>query len=174
MDKLIKEKLAPIFDELYSDDLLKNYAPQKVDYDIFISYRREDGREQARSIKLALQVHGYRNIFFDYESIQKGEFTKRIIDAIYSCNDFILVLSPNSMLRCGEEGDPVANEIRAAAKYKKNIIPLTLDNKPVIWPKSFPNDLEFIRSIHFHDHKSDSYFDDSIDDLCTKLTTKLD
>lgn len=167
------KKLISIIKQTGKDSLLNNYAPHKVDFDIFISYRRIDGRDHARNIQLALKAKGYKNIFFDYESIQKGEFTKRIIDAIYSCNDFILVLSPKSMKRCGKEGDPVANEIRAAKKFKKNIIPVTIDNKSIRWPRSFPKDLEFIKEIHFHDHKSDSYFDESINDLCTKLTTQL-
>ena len=94
--------------------LLEYYVPKNVDYDLFISYRREDGRDHARNIQQALKARGYKQIFFDYDSIQKGDFTKRIIDAIYSCTDFILVLSPKSMKRCTKDGDPVANEIRTA------------------------------------------------------------
>lgn len=154
------------------ENLLDIYRPDIVEFDIFISYRRIDGREHARNIQLALQAHGYKHIFFDYESIQKGEFNKRIIDAIYSCTDFILVLSPKSMKRCTKNGDPVANEIRTAVKYQKNIIPVTIDGKEVKWPRTFPNDLKFIRGLQFHDHKSDSYFDHSIDELCEKLTCK--
>lgn len=110
------------------------------------------------------------DFFFDYDSIQKGEFNKRIIDAIYSCRDFILVLSPKSMKRCTKKGDPVANEIRTAVKYHKNIIPVTIDGKKIKWPWAFPNDLKFIRGLQFHDHKSDSYFEHSIDELCELLT----
>jgi len=152
---------------------LNQYIPKKVDFDIFISYRREDGREHARNIQLALKGKGYNRIFFDFDSIQKGEFSKRIIDAIYSCNDFILILSPKSMKRCNKNGDPVANEIRTAAKYHKNIIPITIDNKAIIWPKFFPKDLQFIKGIQFHDHKTDFYFEKSIEELCAKLTTIL-
>lgn len=155
-----------------SVSLLEHYVPKKADYDLFISYRREDGRDHARNIQQALKAHGYKQIFFDYDSIQKGEFTKRIIDAIYSCTDFILVLSPKSMKRCSKSGDPVANEIRTAVKYNKNIIPVTIDGKEVKWPHSFPDDLKFIRGLQFHDHKSDSYFEHSIDELCEKLTCK--
>ncbi len=152
--------------------LLNQYVPQKEDFDVFISYRREDGQQHARNIQLALEAKGYK-IFFDYDSIQKGEFTKKIIDAIYSCNDFILILSPRSMKRCRKKGDPVANELRTAAKYHKNIIPITIDNKVVSWPKFFPKDLQFIQELQFHDHKSDSYFKKSIDELCSKLTTTI-
>lgn len=34
---------------------IDNYVPQKVNFDIFISYRRADGREYARNIQLGLQ-----------------------------------------------------------------------------------------------------------------------
>lgn len=153
-------------------DLISLYSPHKVDFDIFISYRRIDGRDVVRNIQQALKARGCKQIFFDYDSIQKGEFNKRIIDAIYSCTDFILVLSPKSMKRCIKDGDPVANEIRTAVKYNKNIIPVTIDGKEVKWPRSFPDDLQFIRGLQFHDHKSDSYFEHSIDELCEKLTCK--
>ena len=160
------------YKEEINENLLDNYVPKKVDYDIFISYRRVDGRDHARNIQQAFKAHGYKNIFFDYDSIQKGEFNKRIIDAIYSCTDFILVLSPKSMKRCTKNGDPVANEIRTAVKYQKNIIPVTIDGKEVKWPRSFPDDLQFIKGLQFHDHKSDSYFEHSMDELCGKLTCK--
>lgn len=155
-----------------NDSLIDNYVPKKVDYDIFISYRRVDGRDHARNIQQAFKAHGYKNIFFDYDSIQKGEFNKRIIDAIYSCSDFILVLSPKSMKRCVNSGDPVANEIRTALKYKKNIIPVTIDGKEVEFPRKFPQDLSEIITLQRHDHRSDSYFEHSIDELCEKLACK--
>ena len=37
---------------------IDNYVPQKVNFDIFISYRRADGREYARNIQLGLQQRG--------------------------------------------------------------------------------------------------------------------
>ena len=160
------------FKDKHKENLIDDYRPQNVEFDIFISYRRIDGRDHARNIQQALKAHGYKHIFFDYDSIQKGEFNKRIIDAIYSCTDFILVLSPKSMKRCTKDGDPVANEIRTAVKYKKNIIPVTIDGKEVKWPRAIPDDLKFIKGLQFHDHKSDSYFDHSIDELCEKLTYK--
>lgn len=164
--------IGKLFNRYHHSELIDDYHPQKVEFDIFISYRRVDGREHARNIQLALKGHGYKRIFFDYDSIQKGEFTNRIIDAIYSCTDFILVLSPKSMKRCVKKGDPVANEIRTAVKYNKNIIPVTIDGKEVKWPRSFPEELKFIKGLQFHDHKSDSYFEHSIDELCEKLTCK--
>ena len=62
---------------------IDNYVPQKVNFDIFISYRRADGREYARNIQLGLQQRGSSfNVFFDYESVRAGKFNLQIIDAI--------------------------------------------------------------------------------------------
>lgn len=161
-----------IFKKDKSVNLLERYVPKKADYDLFISYRREDGRDHARNIQQALKAHGYKKIFFDYDSIQKGEFTKRIIDAIYSCKDFILVLSPKSMKRCTKKGDPVANEIRTALKYNKHIIPVTIDGKEPKWPWKCPEEILQIQEKQYHNHRSDSFFEHSIDELCEKLTCK--
>ena len=49
---------------------------------IFISYRREDGRELARTLYLALGKLGYQNIFFDYNSMRGGTFNTQIDVAI--------------------------------------------------------------------------------------------
>ena len=155
-----------------ADKLLKEYTPHHVDYDIFISYRRDDAREHARNVQLALRSNGFGKVFFDYDSIQDGEFTKRIINAVYSCTDFLLLLSPKSMERCVNQGDPVACEIRAAKKYGKHIIPMQLNGKEITWPKGFPIDLEFIKDIHWHDHMTNSYFDESIKKLILRLKTR--
>jgi hypothetical protein len=78
------------------------------------------------------------------------------------------------MKRCGKQGDPVANEIRTAARYHKNIIPVTIDNNSVLWPRNFPDDLEFIKVVQRHDVKTDAYFENSIEELRPKLETKME
>lgn len=72
---------------LYKNDLkcLDEYIPKLVNFDVFVSYRRVDGRDHARNIQLGLQQRGSSlNVFFDYESIREGKFNLQIIDAIYS------------------------------------------------------------------------------------------
>ena len=77
----------------YSDVYeLDNYQPNNDGTNIFISYRRKDGQSDARMIELGLGKLGYKNVFFDYKSVREGKFNKKIINAIYSCQDFILVL----------------------------------------------------------------------------------
>ena len=148
-----------------------NYVPKVIDIDIFISYRRVDGRDYARNIMQALKMMGYSKVFFDYNSLRDGVFNTQIIDAIYSCKDFILVISPLALKNCSREGDWVAKEIRAALKYDKHIIPVVIEDTFKDWPKKFPEDLAAIKDIQFHKLMTDEYFEDSIEKLKTKLTT---
>lgn len=153
--------------------MLDNYIPQKVDYDIFISYRREGGRDCARTIQLQLQQLGYERIFFDYSSIRDGVFNTQILDAIYSCKDFLLLLSPNSMDRCINRGDWVAREIRTAFKYERKIIPITMQDN-FEWPNNCPNDLKSIQNLQYHKLLVDEYFRDSVKRLSKRLSITND
>ena len=92
---------------------------------IFISYRRERGADLAGRISDRLKGMGY-DIFFDVESMRSGTFDTQIFDAIDSCADVLLILPPNSLDRCVNEGDWVRTEIAYSLKKKKNIIPVIL------------------------------------------------
>ena len=50
-------------------------------YDVFISYRRITGANDARLLQQALKARGYE-VFFDYDSLRDGQFDKRIFAAI--------------------------------------------------------------------------------------------
>ncbi len=150
-----------------SDD----YVPHVIDVDIFMSYRRVDGLHYARNIMQALKMMGYPKVFFDYNSLRDGVFNTQIIDAIYSCKDFILVISPLALKNCSREGDWVAKEIRAALKYDKHIIPIVIEDTFKDWPDDFPRDLSAIKDIHFHKLMTDEYFEDSIQKLKARLIT---
>lgn len=149
----------------------KDYVPQIIDVDIFISYRRVDGRDYARNIMQALKIVGYPKVFFDYNSLRDGVFNTQILDAIYSCKDFVLVISPLALKNCAREGDWVAREIRTAIKYQKKIIPIVIEDTFQGWPADFPNDLSSIKDIQFHKLLTDEYFEDSIDKLTKRLST---
>lgn len=151
----------------------KDYVPQKIDVDVFISYRRVDGRDYARNIMQALKIFGYPKVFFDYNSLRDGVFNTQILDAIYSCNDFILVISPLALKNCGREGDWVTKEIRMALKYKKKIVPVVIEDTFTGWPTDFPKDLSLIKDIQFHKLMTDEYFEDSIEKLAKRLVTAV-
>ena len=156
-------------------EVIDNYTPQKDNTDIFISYRRIDGRDVARTIEQALQKDHYQNIFFDYTSIQDGKFNLKIIDAIFSCKDFILVLSPLSMKKCSKKGDWVAREIRTALKYKSHIIPVVIENADGNtnwqWPSNFPKDMSEIKDFEQLPFQMGTYFPAAMRNLMGRLNT---
>lgn len=152
--------------------LLDNYVPQRVPYDIFISYRKIGGRDTARSIKQQLQLLGYENIFFDYNSLRDGYFNTQILDAIYSCKDFLLLLTTESMERCANRGDWVAREIRTALKYNCKIIPIAVQSN-FSWPSDLPKDISIITNIQQHLLLVNEYFEDSVERLSKRLVTPL-
>ena len=85
-------------------------------YDVFISYRRTSF-ESANLIATRLRAAGYR-VFFDMETMRSGLFNEQLYSVIESCKDFVIILSPDALDRCNEEGDWVRNEVLHALKTK--------------------------------------------------------
>ena len=140
--------------------------------DIFISYRRQGGRELARTLRLALANIGYENIFFDYNSLRDGLFNDQIIKAINECNDFILVLTPGSMDRCVNEDDWVRREITEALEVDCNFVPVLIDEKDVSYPDNFPRKLNKIKNIQASKLLTNEFFEESIKRIADRLKSK--
>lgn len=135
---------------------------------VFISYRRETGRDIARNIYERLTLSGY-STFFDYDSTRQGKFNEQIFTAIEQCKDFVLVLSPNALRRCNDDGDWVRIEIECAIKHKKNIILIAteeFDGFPSI-PESI-SEIKYINIIFL----VQKYYNESFRELCKALTSK--
>lgn len=155
-----------------NQDYIDSYVPKQDQTQIFISYRRDDGQGAARSVQQALiYKFGGKAVFFDFTSLEDGKFNLQIIDAIYSCTDFILVLSPKSMKRCSKKSDWVALEIRTAIKYNKHIIPIDVDKKFPGWPKRFPKDLDKLKYEQQLEFQMGTYFSASLDKLIKRLNS---
>lgn len=92
-------------------------------YDAFISYRREQNFMTAQIINDRLKEKGL-SCFLDLEEDKAGKFNKRIIRAIESSPNFILVLSKKSLNRCSNEKDWVRREIMKAIELNKTVIPV--------------------------------------------------
>lgn len=110
-----------------------------ADYQIFISYRRDGGEFLAGRVSDKLIDKGYV-VFYDVESMRSGFFDEQIYRAIDQCTDILLVLPPNALDRCREEGDWVRKEIVYAMEKKKNIIPLLMPG--FTWPDEMPEGME--------------------------------
>ena len=97
----------------------------RIEKTVFISYRRTNFYT-ALAIYQDLTAHGY-DVFFDYQSIDSGEFEKVIIENIRAKAHFLIVLSPSALERCKEEGDWLRCEIETALEEKRNIVPLMME-----------------------------------------------
>ena len=111
---------------------------KKMKYDVFISYRRTSF-ESANLIATRLRAEGYR-VFFDMETMRSGLFNEQLYSVIESCKDFVIILSPDALDRCNEEGDWVRNEVLHALKTKRNIVPVMLNGFQ--WPLPMPDGME--------------------------------
>lgn len=137
-------------------------------YDIFISYRR-DAFESANLFATRLNALGYR-VFFDVETMNAGKFNEQLLDVISKCKDFILVLSPNALDRCNEEGDWVRREVMCAMEHKKNIIPIMLSG--FVWPTEMPEGMEELCKYQALAPAPNAYYDMQVKRLTGYLKSK--
>ncbi len=99
-------------------------SEQQLQFDLFISYRREGGEVMGRLIFEMLRDQ--YNIFFDHESLTSGRFDTKLLGIIEKCSDFLVILSPGCFGRCKNPGDWFMQEISCALKNNKNIILLMM------------------------------------------------
>lgn len=90
-------------------------------YDVFISYRRDDGAQYARILQLELEKRGYK-VFLDYEELTDGVFGDNIKEAIKEATFFLMVLTPKYLERSMESDSWVREEIELAIKNNKHFI----------------------------------------------------
>lgn len=107
-------------------------------YDVFVSYRRSS-YESANLIATRLRAAGY-SVFFDLETMRSGLFNEQLYAVIENCKDFILVLPPDALDRCFDEGDWIRKEVLHAMRHSKNIVPVMLNGFQ--WPSPMPDGME--------------------------------
>lgn len=133
--------------------------------DIFISYRREGGYAMARLLYECLRNSGL-SVFLDLEELRSGQFNEKLYQEIDNCENFVLVLPPNSLDRCSAENDWLRLEIEHAIKQKKNIIPVMMVGFE--FPEELPPSLQVLP--FFNGVKSSrEYFDATIKKILSML-----
>jgi tetratricopeptide (TPR) repeat protein len=98
----------------------------RIEKTVFISYRRTNF-PWAYCIYQDLTHHGF-DVFFDYQSIDSGNFESVILDNIRARAHFIVILAPSALERCNEPGDWLRREIETAMEEGRNIIPIMLES----------------------------------------------
>ena len=97
-----------------------------MEYDIFISYRREGGYDTAQLLYDRLTQMRYR-VSFDLETLRGGKFNTQLYRRIEQCSDVLVIMSKDSLnLRENPDDDWFRLEIAHALKHKKNIVPVFL------------------------------------------------
>lgn len=114
--------------------------------EIFISYRRSDSVEIAESLYEQLEKYG-RAVFWDKKTLESGDFSKDIENAIKHCEHFLLIINYDTLTRCSDKKDWLRKEVVTALKYKKNIVPLFIKND-YEFPKDLPSDMDAIKTIN--------------------------
>lgn len=122
----------------------------KKEYDIFISYRRENGEDKARILNQFLSAAGYR-VFFDHEAGMTGEFETEILAAVEIAPVFLMLMTPQCFDRCVNEGDWVSREIERAIKLDKHIIPIrpNYDFDFTTMPAGIPEHVMHLKDLEF-------------------------
>lgn len=98
----------------------------RIEKTVFISYRRAN-LPWALFVYQNLTIHGY-DVFFDYQSIDSGNFESVILDNIRARAHFIVILTPSALEKCSKPGDWLRREIETAIDENRNIIPFMVDN----------------------------------------------
>ncbi len=137
---------------------------------VFISYRRFGSVDFAGRVADYLRNKNF-NVFFDIEDMRCGKFNEQIYTHIQKCEDFLLILPPNSMDRCVNEYDWVRLEIKEALRLKKNIIPMFLNGFK--FPENLPADIDNVRYFQAL-IPSRELFSVSMEHLITFLISKND
>lgn len=122
--------------------------PEDVALDVFVSYSRADS-DFVRQLNDALQVQG-KTTWFDQESISPGsDFQAEIFRGIETCDNFLFVISPNSV-----DSPYCAGEVEHAAKLGKRFVTVLHQSVSV---DSLHPELEKVQWIDFNKNDGDFY-----------------
>ncbi len=139
-------------------------AKTNSQYDVFISYRRKSGVDDARLLQQALKARGYE-VFFDYYSLRVGKFDEKIFEAIKEAAVFILMLTEGALDGCAKEEDWVRAEIECAIDNGRQIIPVWPSDQKLSFPGNLPPKLRDIPLLQVSELNKASLFDESVNKI---------
>lgn len=148
---------------------------KNLDYQIFISYRREGGSATALHLYYLLNEEGYK-VSFDVDTLREGKFAEELFDRIDRCTDFVIILNKDAFERtlsgnCPRENDWMRMELARAIEKGKNIIPVMLSGYEMPHKINLPEDIAPLVEYN-GPHHSDEYFDSFFNKLKSFLYSK--
>jgi hypothetical protein len=118
---------------------------------IFFSYRRQDSPDHASRLHEALTARfGADSVFVDIDTIEPGQdFLHAVRAAIRSCDVLVAMIGPSWLnardpsgrQRLRDPDDVVRFELRCAFYDRRAVIPVLVDNAPMVQADELPSDL---------------------------------
>lgn len=103
--------------------VLDSLTQPRAGYDVFISYRREGGADLAHLLRIALERRGH-TVFLDVRELRAGPFDTALLRNIEAIPNFVVLLTPGCLDRCGEQGDWFRREVAHALASGRRVIPV--------------------------------------------------
>lgn len=93
-------------------------------YDVFVSYRRDNGSDLASSMESYLTNRGF-NCYLDIENKYSGDFMEYVEQAIKNSSLFLLLITKGSLERMSNPSDISRREIETALDNGVKILPIS-------------------------------------------------
>jgi tetratricopeptide (TPR) repeat protein len=142
---------------------------RRIEKTVFICYRRTHF-PWAKAISQHLSGQGY-DVFFDFMSLNSGDFEQLITENIKARAHFLVLLAPSGLERCCDPKDWVRREIEIALDNKRNIVPILLEGFDFGAPetlKCLTGKLEKLGSYNAINIYAE-YFDAAMQKLCDRF-----
>lgn len=106
-----------------------------MEYDVFISYRRQGSADLARLLHEKLATAGL-SVFLDLEELRGGTFDEKLYAAIENSRNVVVLLPAGALDRCSDPQDWLRLEIEHALKSGVNLVPVMMPGFD--WPGTMP------------------------------------
>lgn len=137
-------------------------------YEVFISYRRSDGTELARTIKEILSSD-YK-VFFDHSSLRDGKWKIKLDQALSEAPVLLCLMTRDFFGEWGKPNDCIQEELNNAIDNNKVIIPIQVGSEKVHIPDSIPSRIkDAIEEIQYSLVHNDQSFDRDIQAVKNRL-----
>lgn len=139
-----------------------------MNYDVFISYRRDKGAMIARNLQQALSALGLK-VFFDMEELTDGKFNEKLYDSIEQSKNVIFLMTEGALDRCVNEGDWVRNELEHVIDRDINLIPIAPTGTPIAFPDALPEKLAPLKVLEISELNLEKLFKESVAKIAGRL-----
>jgi hypothetical protein len=151
-----------------SFSLLLDKSKDITKYDVFISYRRNKNMDAAKLIRTALISKKIR-AFVDIEDLGSKHFDEKLTEIIRNTENYILLVSPDDLIKCVDSNDWIRKEISTAIRSGRNIIPILKDGFKWDEITYLPDDISDIKR-----HNSINYSQEYFDAMIMKIISFLE